>query len=81
MTIFFEPKHGDTYRDDNIVIGHYNSFAIVKNEENQLFYLYARENEAPIGTVIENEYLTPIENLLLSEQRKIRQIFGEGLDE
>lgn len=81
MTIFIDPKHGDTFRDDNVVIGHYNGFAIVKNEEGQLFYLYARENEAPVGTVIENEYLTPIDNLLLSEQRKIRHLFEEGLDE
>lgn len=79
MTIFFDPKHGDTLRDDNVVIGHYNGLAIVKNDNQQLFYLYAKENEAPVGTVIENEYLTLIDNLLPSEQRQIQKLFEEEI--
>lgn len=76
MTIFKKPKNGEALRNENIVIGHYNeNMAIIRNEENELFFLYGNSEQVEVGTVVENEYLAPITSLLPSEQRKILEQF------
>ena len=50
--------------------------AIVRNEYNQYFYLYGKPNEVELGTVIENKYLKPIDDLMLMEQKEIKSIIG-----
>lgn len=57
MTVFVKPEDGDSIRNDNVVVGYYKNYAIVRNEYNQYFYLYGKPNEVELGTVIENKYL------------------------
>lgn len=79
MTIFKKPSHGETLRNENVVIGHYNAkMAIVRNEENELFFLYGDCNQVEIGTVVENEFLVPLSRLLPSERNRIIEIYGRN---
>lgn len=75
MTVFVKPEDGDSLRNDNVVVGYYKNYAIVRNEYNQYFYLYGKPNEVELGTVIENKYLKPIDDLMLMEQKEIKSMF------
>lgn len=77
MTIFKNPKNGESVRNENVVVGYIeDSIIIVKNEEGELFFLYGNSDNAEIGTVIENEYIYPISNLSPMEQRHVLKLFG-----
>lgn len=79
MTVFKKPKHGECIRNENIVIGHYKmNISIIKNEDGELFFLYGSADQVEVGTVIENEYLSPIRNLLRTDQEQILKEFGSG---
>lgn len=79
MTVFRKPKNGDTIRNENICVGHYKtSVAIVKNEMNELFFLYGNSDEVEIGTVVENAHITTVNSLKSSEREEIYKIFMEG---
>lgn len=75
MTVFVKPEDGDSLRNDNVVVGYYKNYAIVRNEYNQYFYLYGKPNEVELETVIENKYLKPIDDLMLMEQKEIKSMF------
>ena len=76
MTIFRKPKNADMVRTDNVVIGYYEDMAIIRNEEDNLFFFYCGSDGMELGTVVENEYLAPITNLLPSQQKQILKKFG-----
>lgn len=48
--------------NDNLVVGYYIDKAIVKNENGYLFYIECDENEAPIGTIADEDMLTTLVN-------------------
>ena len=75
MTIFKKAKDGDSVRSDNVVVGHFEDMAIIKNEENELFFFYGSSDELELGMVVENEYLTPISNLTPLQQKQIKKQF------
>lgn len=77
MTVFKKPRHGETLRNENIVVGHYPpNLAIVRTEENELFFLYGDSDQVELGTVVENEYLIPVSTLLPPERNRIIKLFG-----
>lgn len=77
MTIFKKPKNGESVRNENTVVGYVeSSIIVVKNEEGELFFLYGSSDNAEIGTVVENEYISPISNLSPMEQKIVLELFG-----
>lgn len=72
MTRFRKPQHGEVVRKENYVIGHIDNRTIVKNEKSVLYFVDCDENQAPVGTIFENQALTPISKLPEEEQKKIR---------
>lgn len=63
--------------NDNLVVGYYIDKAIVKNENGYLFYIECDENEAPIGTIADEDMLTSISELQKHEKDYISRVFGE----
>lgn len=77
MTIFKKPKNGESVRNENTVVGYVeSSIIVVKNEEGELFFLYGSSDNAEIGTVVENEYISPISNLSPMERKIVLELFG-----
>lgn len=65
--------------NDNLVVGRYKNLAIVKNEMGALYYIECDENEAPIGTIVDDDMLNPINNLMSHERQYIYRIFGDKM--
>lgn len=63
--------------NDNLVVGYYIDKAIVKNKNGYLFYIECDENEAPIGTIADEDMLTSISELQKHEKDYISRVFGE----
>lgn len=61
--------------NDNLVVGYYIDKAIVKNENGYLFYIECDENEAPIGTIADEDMLTSISELPEHERDYLRRVF------
>lgn len=59
------------------MVGYYIDKAIVKNENGYLFYIECDENEAPIGTIADEDMLTSISELQKHEKDYISRVFGE----
>lgn len=78
MTYFVLPQDGQEVRGDNLVIGYYNGKAIIKNEDNFLFFIECEECHAPQGTVVENGALNSINELEREEQETIKKLFQVG---
>lgn len=78
MTIFKQPKSGESVRNENVVIGYFEErIIVVRNEWGELLFMYGRPEFAELGTIVENEALAPIKNLTQLEQVQITKLFGE----
>lgn len=66
--------------NDNLVVGHYKGMAIIKNEIGRLFYMICESNEAPIGTIVDEDALESILALPEYERNYIYRIFGSKAD-
>lgn len=62
-------------KKDLLVIGYYNGKALIKDELDHLFFLECGCNEAPIGTIVEENGLKPISELAEEEQQRVSQLF------
>ena len=60
---------------NNLVIGYYHGRAIVKDELDKLYFIRCEEKHAPIGTVVDDRLLEPIEKLSSEECDQILQIY------
>ncbi|NSD68962.1 hypothetical protein [Dorea longicatena] len=63
---------------DNLVIGYYIDKAIVSDEYGRLYYIECDENEAPIGTVADEDMLEDIDNLSEHEREYIIREYRES---
>ena len=70
-----KPHNFETESWGYLVIGYYREKTIVKDEAGTLFFLRCEENEAPIGTVVTEQGLEPIEKLSEEEQEAIEEIY------
>ena len=77
MIYLQKPLNFETESWGYLVIGYYQEKAIVKDEAGTLFFLRCEENEAPIGTVVTEQGLEPIEKLSEEEQEAIEEIYRE----
>lgn len=71
-----EPENFEKVYRNYLVIGYYHGKAIVKDELYRLYFIRCEENEAPIGTIAEQEILEPIEKLSDEECKRILEIYG-----
>ena len=77
MIYLQKPLNFETESGGYLVIGYYREKAIVKDEAGTLYFLRCEENEAPIGTVVTEQGLEPIEKLSEEEQEAIEEIYRE----
>lgn len=75
MIYFTQPKNFETNTDDNLVVGYYHGKAIIRNADRDLYFMYCEEAQAPEGTVIPSNELSPLSVLPEDEQKKIMQIY------
>ncbi|MEF9839455.1 MAG: hypothetical protein RR869_08685 [Lachnospiraceae bacterium] len=80
MKFYKEPKNFEEVQGNYLVIGYYRQKAIVKDENNRLYFIDCNENEAPIGTVVSGEEITIVEKLNQEEQESIQEIYGYHKD-
>lgn len=74
MTRFQKPKNGEELRNDNMVLGHVDDMTIVLADNGTICYVPGcDEEQAPIGTVLEDYAITPISGLSKTMQKKIQK--------
>lgn len=57
------PEYGARVRGENIVIGHFDAYTIVRRSDQSLFFLRDNESLVPTGTYVSEEGLRPISEL------------------
>lgn len=59
------------------IIGHYKKdYAVLQNEEGKLAVIDAKENEAPIGSIVKDgEYITPLQEVEPEMRKGILDLF------
>lgn len=75
MKFFKEPVNFEEEEWEHLVIGYFHGKAIVKDENNGLFFLKCEEAVAPIGTTLPKGVAEPIEKLSSTEQEQIEEIY------
>lgn len=78
MVHITEPKNFEEENWMYLSVGYHNGKVIAKNESGELFYIECEEEIAPIGTVIQEGAVTPIQELEEDEREKIELIYGNG---
>lgn len=75
MKFFREPVNFEEEEWEHLVIGYFHGKAIVKDENNRLFFLKCEEAVAPIGTTLPKGVAEPIEKLSSTEQEQIEEVY------
>ncbi len=80
MIIFKKPRNSVAYRYNNVVLGYYENYAIVRNDMGKLSYIYCFKSErdfVPVGSVVENSDLTPLEYMFDEDSKKAIKLLYE----
>lgn len=81
MVHITEPKNFEEENWMYLSVGYHNGKVIAKNESGELFYIECEEEIAPIGTVISEGVVTPLEELEEGEQEEIIKIYADVVGE
>lgn len=60
---------------DNVVVGYYQGKCIVKDENDNLFFIECEGEYLPVGTTLFNHTLQPISDLNVDEQDELLSFF------
>lgn len=61
---------------EHLVVGHFNDFAIVKNDIGNIYYIKGNKPMHPIGMRVDEERLLSIHTLSSKEKLQIMRMFG-----
>lgn len=71
-----KPENFEEPVKNNLVIGYYHGKSIVKDELHRLYFIECEEECAPIGTMVGESIMEPIEKLNGEEYEQIMEIYG-----
>lgn len=78
MTFFKKPEYQEKPINDYVVIGYFIDKTIVKDENDNLFFITCPDGLFDIGSVVPEELLLPVSNLKLLQQETIFLLFGDN---
>lgn len=67
-------------RKDNVIIAYYKGMGIIEDEYGNLYFMKCDEEQAPIGTIAEDDAIVSIKNLPEELSTEIKTVFGKGDD-
>ncbi len=77
MNYKVKPEYGAKVREENVVIGHYTDYAIVKACNGTLCYIKDQNENLGVGEYVQMEHLRPISSMSKDLYFLIMQEFQE----